>query len=332
MQPPAILTFANGMTRHLLIALTSLLVLASGAAHAQSYTWENYNAIVFGNLNIQGEIEGRTLVGGNLTGSNSSNFGIGLPSGTSSTDKTLVVGGNISGGNPLQLNKGSLYLGGTNGRSINYNGGGSQISQSTDLSTLKQAFLSESANLKSLATDSVVTSSTNGQPGPVTFTATAGSDGLAVFSISADAIFGSSLSQQIGLIANGATNIVINVSGTTVNWIQNAGNMVGDFTSDYWQAHIVWNFYEATTINLGSHQFNGSILAPNATITTTNNIDGAVIANNLNLTGEVHLPSSSSANSYAGYRAQAVPEPGSALLLAVAGLIILTRRRSNLRR
>lgn len=320
------------MTRHLLITLTSLLVLASSAAHAQSYTWENYNAILFGNLNIQGEIEGRTLVGGNLTGSNSSNFGIGLPSGTSTTDKTLVVGGNISSGNALQLNKGSLYLGGTNGRTINYNGGGSQISQSTNLSSLKQAFISESANLKALATDSVVTSSTNGQPSSVNFTATAGSDGLAVFSISADAIFGSSLSQQLNLIANGATNIVINVSGTTVNWIQNAGNMVGDFTSDYWQAHIVWNFYEATTINLGSHQFNGTILAPNATVTTTNNIDGAVIATNLNLTGEVHLPSSSSANSYAGYRAQAVPEPGSALLLAVAGLIILTRRRSNLRR
>jgi choice-of-anchor A domain-containing protein len=332
MQPPASLSFANRIARYLVLAVSSLLTFGFSQVKAQSYTWENYNAIIFGNLNIQGEIEGRTLVGGNLTGSNSSNFGIGLPSGTSATDKTLVVGGNISSGNPLQLNKGSLYLGGTNGRTVNYNGGGSQISQSTDLSTLKQAFLSESANLKSLATDSVVTSSTNGQPGPVTFTATAGSDGLAVFSISADAIFGSNLSQQIGLVANGATNIVINVSGTTVNWIQNAGNMVGDFTSDYWQAHIVWNFYEATTINLGSHQFNGSILAPNATITTSNNIDGAVIANNLNLTGEVHLPSSSSANSYAGYRAQAVPEPGSALLLAVAGLIILTRRRSNLRR
>lgn len=332
MHPQSILNFAKRLAPTLLAGITLLTASLASTAHGQAYTWENYNAIIFGNLTISGEIEGRTLVGGNLSGSNSSNFGISLPNNTPSTDRTLVVGGSIGSGNPLNLNKGSLYLGGTNSRIINYNGGGSLISESTNLATLKQSFISESTNLKNLATDSVVSLPSGGQPGPVNFNATAGADGLAVFSISASAVFGNSFAQQIGLNANGATNIVINVSGTTIDWINNAGNMVGDFTSDYWQAHIVWNFYEATSINLGSHQFNGTILAPNATVTSSNNIDGAVIANNLSTTGEVHLPSSSSANSYAGYRAQAVPEPGSALLVAVAGVILLTRRRSNLRR
>jgi choice-of-anchor A domain-containing protein len=317
-------------SRAALIATAAAFTLAvTASSQAQSYTWENYNAIIFGNLNIQGEIEGRTLVGGNLSGNNSSNFGIALPANTPSTDRTLVVGGSIgSSGSALNLNKGSLYLGGTIGRSVNYNGGGSLISESTNLATLKADFLAESANLQSLATDSTVTLPSNGQPGPVNFNATPGADGLAVFNINAADIFGNNNTQQIGLNAGTATNIVINVAGTTVDWLSGAGNMVGAFTSDYWQAHVVWNFYEATTINLGSKQFNGAILAPNATVTTSNNIDGTVIANNLNLTGEVHLPSSSSADSYAGYRMQAVPEPGSALLVGIAGLLILTRRRN----
>ncbi|HSJ02041.1 MAG: choice-of-anchor A family protein [Verrucomicrobium sp.] len=316
-----------------LLSFIAALVVTIGHANAQSYTWENYNAIIFGNLSTNSDIEGRALVGGNVAGGNSFNVGIKMPTGTAANDRTFVVGGSIGSGNAIHLKQGSLYLGGSlNGRQIDYQGGGSLVNQATSLATLKQSFISESANFKAMATDSIVTVPTNGQPGPVTFNATAGSDGVAVFSISADAIFGNDKAQQIGLNANGATNIVINVSGTNVNWIQNAGNMVGDFNTDYYQAHIVWNFFEATTINLNAHNFNGSILAPNATVTTSNVIDGTVIANNLTTTGEVHLPSASSSNSYAGYRLQAVPEPGSALLVAIAGLMILTRRRSSLRR
>ncbi|HSJ02040.1 MAG TPA: choice-of-anchor A family protein [Verrucomicrobium sp.] len=311
------------------------LLFGSFAAQAQSYTWENYNVITFGDFSTASFVEGRTLVGGNLYGANSPSFATNMPSGTSATDRTLVVGGFISGGNPMNLDKGSLYLGGsTNGRIINYNGGqgAGKVTESIDLAALKQSFISESANFKAMATDSTVIVPTNGQPGPVVFNANPGSDGVAVFSISADAIFGNDKAQSYDLNPNGASSVVINVSGSSINWIQNAGNMVNNLIKDEWEAKIVWNFYEATTLNFGSHNFHGAILAPKAAMSTSARFDGTVIVDSLSTTADIHLPTSGSATSYAGFRLQAVPEPGSPLLVMVAGVILLVRRRSQLRR
>lgn len=302
------------------------------SASGQSLDFQNYNAIIFNDLKTNSDIEGRTFVRGDFTGTNSANFGIHLKNTTPSNDRTLVIGGDMSGGNPINLQRGSLYLGGSsNGRIVNYNGGGSLMVDATisdDLAAIQDYAIGQSMAMQSLAADSTVTLP-GSQPGPTKFVATPGADGLAVFNVNAADIFSNSKGQQIELIADAltTTNVVINVSGVNVNWTQ--GNMVGAFTQDYWQAHVVWNFFEAETINFNSFNMHGAVLAPNASITTSSVIDGLVVAENLTTTSEVHLPNSNSVTAYAyeGYMAP-VPEPGSAIfLIAAAGVILITRNR-----
>lgn len=313
-------------------AVALLLVGGMSASQAQTLDYQNYNAIIFNNLSTTSDIEGRTFVGNNFTGANSANFGIHLKNTLATTDRSLVVGNDLVSGNPLNLQRGSLYIGGsTNGRIINFNGGGSLVSDSSigdDLAAIQDYSIGQSMALQSLAADSVVTLPGGGQPGPTKFIATAGADGLAVFHVDAADIFSNPLGQQFELLPDAQTqNIVINVSGLTVNWTQ--GNMVGQFDSNYWQGHLMWNFYEATSINLGSFNMKGAVLAPYASILTAGNIDGLVVANNLTTTAEVHLPDSNCVTAYAfeGYTAP-VPEPGGLIfLVAAAGVILITRNR-----
>lgn len=180
--------------------------------------------------------------------------------------------------------------------------------------------------MRNLAADSIVTLP-SGQAGPTTFAATGGSDHLAVFNVSAASIFANPFGQQFSLTADASTtNMVINVSGTSVDWTN--GNMVSLFTDNYRQDHVIWNFYQATSINFESHNFNGAILAPLASITTSANIDDLVVANNLTTTAEVHLPNEG--DPYNGFTA-AVPEPGSAIfILAFGGMMLVVRNRKLL--
>lgn len=316
-------------------SLASAFVLLLGSvagistASAQSVDFQNYNVIVFGDLSTNSDIEGRTFVGGNFTGTNSATLGNRLQNKVSSTDRAFVVGGDIVAGNPLQVQGGSLYLDGSlNGRTIN--NASVVVDHTIDAATasIKSYAEAQSQSLMSMASDSIVTLPSGGQPGPTKFYATGGNDGLAVFSVSAADIFSNSLGQQLELILDAnTTDVLINVTGN-VNWASNI-NMVGNFTSNYWQGHTLWNFYDATVVDLNSHQFNGGILAPKAeVILDGGSIDGLVVANKLTATAEVHLPDGNASTiAYSGFTAP-VPEPGSAIfLLAAGGLLFIMRNR-----
>lgn len=316
------------------IASAFVLFLGSVAGistvSAQSLDFENYNVIVFGDLNTNSDIEGRTFVGGNFTGTNSATLGNRLQNKVASNDRSFVVGNNIVAGNPLQVQGGSLYIDGSaNGRIINAAGIVADHTIDAATASIKSYAEAQSQSLMSMASDSIVTfPSPGGQPGAAKFFATGGSDGLAVFNISALDIFNNSKVQQMELILDvNTTDVLINVTGN-VDWVGGA-NMVGNFTSNYWQAHTLWNFYDATLVDLNSHQFNGGILAPKAeVILDGGSIDGIVVANKLTATAEVHLPdSNASLSAYSGYTAP-VPEPGSAIfLLAAGGLLFIMRNR-----
>lgn len=321
-------------SRSLASAFVLLLSSVAGisTASAQALNFENYNVIVFGDLNTNSDIEGRTFVGGNFTGTNSATLGSRLQNKVDKSDRAFVVGNDIVAGNPIQLQGGSLYIDGSlNGRSIQPNTTPVVADHTIDAATASIRAYSEaqSQSLMSMASDSIVTfPSQSGQPGAVKFFATGGSDGLAVFNVSAFDIFNNNKVQQMELILDvNTTDVLINVTGN-VNWVGGA-NMVGNFTSNYWQAHTLWNFYDATEVKLNSHQFNGGILAPKAEVSIGGgSIDGIVVANKLTATAEVHLPdSNSSLSAYSGYTAP-VPEPGSAIfLLAAGGLLFIMRNR-----
>lgn len=298
-------------------------------ASAQALDFENYNVIVFGDLNTNSDIEGRTFVGGNFTGTNSATLGNRLQNKVPSNDRSFVVGNNIVAGNPLQVQGGSLYIDGSaNGRIINAAGIVADHTIDAATASIKSYAEAQSQSLMSMASDSIVTLPSGGQPGPTKFFATGGLDGLAVFHVNALDIFSNNLGQQLELILDAnTTDVLINVTGN-VNWASNI-NMVGNFNSNYWQAHTLWNFYDATLVDLNSHQFNGGILAPKAeVILDGGSIDGIVVANKLTATAEVHLPdSNASLSAYSGYTAP-VPEPGSAIfLLAAGGLLFIMRNR-----
>lgn len=304
--------------RRVAVAL-GLIALAAPTAHAQSLSLlSDYSVVVSGNFSTNSDVEGRTLVGGNLTGSSSANFGIKLQNTVSKNDLTLRVAGDIVSGNPIQLNAGSLELGGSlNGRHINYNGGGSLISNpSADYTSLINELTFASDTLSGFTANSTLIVP-GAQPAAFKFDSAPDTNGLAVFLVDGNSLFNNQKVQQIELLANGATDVLINVSGGTINWQH--GNMVGLFTQNGWRENIVWNFFEAENINFGSKNMMGQILAPNASVTAQGNLDGSIFAKNLSTTSEVHLP---------GYKGNIViPEPSSAILIGAAGLALLVRRK-----
>ena len=76
---------------------------------------------------------------------------------------------------------------------------------------------------------------------------------------------------------------------TKINYVYDNGTTVKSNGEDHSMPnHVLWNFgTSANTLNV-SGRILGSILAPNATINTTVNIDGNIVASNVNVSGETH--------------------------------------------
>ena len=83
--------------------------------------------------------------------------------------------------------------------------------------------------------------------------------------------------------------IIINVSGRRFINCQNS-NMNDIMNNANIRSKVIWNFYEATSIDLNSQKFVGALLAPYATVTQTGgNIYGSVGVLSLITNAEVHL-------------------------------------------
>lgn len=296
--------------------LAALAVVAAGAATASADIINNYSLTVLGDLHSTSEVEGRAFVGGNLGGP-ASNYGTHLtPASEYLGVDVLTVGGNINAIN-VNLNAGNLRLGGSLNGNVNYNGGGSLI-QDASVPAMVGAFAAQlnstSAFLRDLAATSTA-SVPNGQPGPLVLNAVPqGPEGVAVFNLDGATLFNNPLVQQIELALNGAQSVIVNVSGSSINW--NHGNMVGQMHTEFARSHVLFNFFEATSINLGGRAFSGALLAPNAHLTFNGVIDGSVAVASLDQFGEVHLPT------YDGY----VPAPGTLAAVGL-GLLAMGRRR-----
>lgn len=249
-----------------------------------------YSLIVLDDLSTNSDVENRAFIGGSLISSASANFAINA-SGIAPTDASLVIVGDLAAGNAIQLNAGSLRLGGnSNGRTINFNGGGSLIPDNSlsdgPITTLLQ---DASAQLAAEAANNTATLP-SGQPGPARFNVSSVTEkGVAIFEVAAADLFGNNNVQQIELNPGSASLVVINVTGSTVNWSGN-GNMVGNFTNSQWRSRVIWNFAGASTINFGSRNMMGAVLAPYAHVTTSANIDGSVAVRALTTTSEIHQP------------------------------------------
>jgi choice-of-anchor A domain-containing protein len=346
----------------------TLFVLASSAlatpALAQSEplglnALSTYNLIVLGDLTSSSEVEGRTFVGGNLTG-NSSNYEIAssVPASTYTVPGLTVVG-NVTGGTKNLDNGSGAIVGGNVSSGFNLNGaaqtvdvGGTisntNVNQNTvvsGLATSNPAFVQNltqygsamgtsmtglSYQLGTLAgTASVVM---NGSTG--VFNVPSGSTTPTVFNLTASQLAGMS---AIQFNTDGSSMVVVNVTGASVALAQ---NFLGG-TNNLGQS-VIWNFPNATSLSLTT-AWGGSVLAPLAAATTGNYIQGSAVFGSLTQNGEMHigtfstsfgLPSTSSSSSTSSTSssgsssgADVVPEPGMIALFAAGAAGLAWRRR-----
>jgi choice-of-anchor A domain-containing protein len=299
---------------------------------------ESFNTFIFGDIN-QNNIDaaGKVAAGGNVT---YSNFMVGtdLTYGVGTYD--LIVGGSLTGTN-LNVPHGGVVIGSSNGTSklldptiaggvstkgslqlgqygqIGYGGGNpfglevggvfannynntgavsiygatgnAPIAVGVDFASAQNALTQESAYLGSLAGSVPVVIY-----GSITATGT--NPLLNVFNLS-----GAVLASANGLTicAPAGSTVLLNVSGTTDSLSNFQINLTGGVDDN----HVLYNFYQATTITDNSVSIEGSLLAPYAAFTGNNShINGTLIANSLSGQFEQHqdlfqgdLPSTSNA-------------------------------------
>ncbi|MBT0571665.1 choice-of-anchor A family protein [Curvibacter sp. CHRR-16] len=339
------------MTVAAMAAIVPWGVHAAGLSFSEGLS--QFNVIVLGDAQVNSHVDGRTYVGGNLTGTG--DF-VQHPNGLASSSYSgltvmgnakfnsvnglgTYVGGNLTGGN---VNSGAARIKGNvsnsniNGsskaaiggtiKSSNINAGqlsgsnktsalnsAAAVASSTDFSTVFNQGSSFLSGLKDTG-GSVVFSNNNSK---VTFNAKAGADGLAVFNLSSidDKVFAAG---EFSFNLNGAKGIIFNSDNAKITISANFLNGSASLGNQ-----MLWNFYKATDVTL-NNQFGGSIVATNAKLTNNNNIEGTVVVKTLYQNGEIHsdpfcepIPS--------------IPEPSTYALMALGVAmvsLVAAKRRS----
>lgn len=319
---------AGGRSRSLLPAALALGASFALPVSAQSLL-STYDVIVRNNLSTSTDIRG-LVVAKNYTGTAGGPFAQDLSSTTPGTDTTWIQSSIASSGSALTMQYGSLAFGGSSisGRTINFNQGGNTVHYNTSfnftsvfngISTESTSYAALSANSTSLLSGNLLTFNVG-----ATLPA---SGGTAVFSIPASTLANAGISQyDLNLNGKSPTAIIINVTGSAGYSFTRPGgaNFVGNLSSQSWYQKTLWNFNGAGTVDYGAG-WKGSILAPDATVTSSGDLDGSLAAFNASLLGEVHLPTWSGTGAV-------VPEPSTwAAVGALGGVIGWSFVRRNRR-
>ncbi len=329
-RPAAILFFVG--------QLLSFSAAASSISAVEALN--QFNLIVFENSVSSSHVDGRSLIGGNLTGGdyvqhpgstpassyagltvggNASNLnvnGLGVVTGGNLSNANVNSGSSVVLGDATSVNfNGSAYVAGS-ATSSNFNGGQmsslaatSAVTSAIDAidPTILKTELGELSQQLSLLGSTG--SSVGILGGRATFNAVADANGLAVFDLTAidTLVFGLF---EFDFILNGATTLLFNTDEVSydiaANFLAGSARTIGQ--------SAIWNFYNATDLLLRS-EFGGAVLAPDAVLTNYNNIEGSVVVSSLVQKGEIHLQPFSG-DFPEGHE---IPEPN-VLLLMLAGL------------
>lgn len=266
------------------------------------------------NLNRGGDVH----VGGNVASNFNANFnGVG----------NLYVVNNVNSGVNVNANGGSAYIGGSVLGNVSANGGGTLHTGSTApaatqpdiaglIASAHDSLTTYSGQLAAMTADSSITQVGN----KLVFNAAAGSDGVAVFDITGASMLNSASEFQFSL--NGATSLVINVTGIGANLLNIAANFLGGIATTL-ATNTIWNFTDAENINI-SRQFGGTILAALANLTNSGNLEGSVIVNNLIQNAEIHYNGPTTV-------VATTPLPAALPLFGAALMIFGLKRRRSLR-
>ncbi|ODU01961.1 MAG: hypothetical protein ABS79_01025 [Planctomycetes bacterium SCN 63-9] len=311
------------LTRILVLGLACLAMTAGSAKAGNLGVANLFNEFIFTDSTRQNvDSWGLVAVGNNAT---FNNFTVAshVNSGSGYSSYSAIIGNNLTG---TQLNVGGsvptnvLYGNQKTIGAVYNNSGGTSVN-----GTLPSFFTDAQSYLNALS-DTLKNEAINGQTvenGFGQFILTAqGSTALQVFDVNGDHLSQPS-TNGFSITANDPNQtIVINVSGTNVSMTN-----FGISLSGVDQTHVLFNFYEATTLTLTNMGFPGSILAPHATVVgNSGQVNGTLIANSLSGTIETH--SYAFSGNLPGI--SPVPEPSTFALVATAGLFAIVpgaRRR-----
>lgn len=275
----------------------------------------NFNAIVT-NFSSQSDTVGAVMIGGNLSGPSTTFDTQGYQPTASSLSGYggVNIYGNASGG-PYNVNNLTVHVGGSQNATFS---GASKVTSNYafpySYSSIAGQLTQVSSALSKMATTGSSGLAIISQNSSI-FTAQP-VNGVAVINITAAQL------EQVSNPAfnlNGAKLLVVNVDG---NFSTGSGN----FNDSNYASDILWNFYDATSLNFGV-EFGGTVLAPNATVSSSSPIDGTLFAASFQGNGELHFKTLTDA-SYLN-SVGSVPEASTwtMLLLGFAGLGLASCRR-----
>lgn len=332
----------------------SWLGLMAGAAQAGTLgIASQYNAFILGNVSYQNsDVQGKIAVGGDFTATNMS------LGGNAGAGNNVIVGGNftatngsvngnvVSGGNVYYTNptvNGSVSAAGS--VAYNPNAGGTAPANTTYGTTFTKPnwmtasaqqgttivplnFAAEFTNLKNISLAQV----SEGDPYALVQYSqayfNASGTGIKAFNVAASTLSAATGGYNIAAAA-GAT-VVINVSGTSATLLNTGFNLSGGIQA----SNVIWNFYEATTLNFDG-SVTGTVLAPKAAVTANyGGFNGTLIAASLMGSGgnpsslEMHTGYSFAGTLRDGVSPVAdVPEPTMLGLFGLGALALGMRRR-----
>jgi choice-of-anchor A domain-containing protein len=315
----------------------------------------------------QGEVASSAptlTVGGNFNGGSISN-GPNGGSGTVATRKSVDIGGSFTGQN-LDVDGGLVRAGGSlNGFNINsgtnvYYGVGASgfhnnypVKDATlapgGANDLKASIAAETttltADLSALSTALYALTIANNPsyyyaPDQNTnaFIAKDTGAGFAVIDVTAAQLASATnFTYNIPTVLGGGyLPTIINVTGLTST---SSLTLNANSNNSAYNPYVLWNFGDAASITL-NRQFNGGLLAPDATVSNSTPIEGSVAVANFNQGGEVHLGTFKGDPKLTAALTPAVgpigptgpvPEPAQwALFIVGFGLVGVTRRHRRI--
>jgi choice-of-anchor A domain-containing protein len=298
--------------------LAAALLTAPVHADVVDLGISNANLFSLGNFSASGsDVEGAVLVKGNFT---ASSYSVNKKDKDAFGSYSLVVGGNMNYSSAA-LNNGSYYVGGK--ATLTSVG----TDKNTKSSTVNPAnFNAMASNVKKVSTalsNATETGRSSISYGGMTLTGT--NKSVEVFDITGSAL--SSVNYfNLNNLKSGST-LIFNISGKdAIGFNQNGVGLNG-----FDKYNVLFNFYEASNLNLQNVGVYGSILAPLATVTGNGGVvNGQVIVGNWLSNVQVNASNYFSPTNVAGYSLALAPVPELSIwpmLMVGLGLIGLFKAR-----